>query len=180
MKKTIIVAAVIIAAITVIFLLLVKPNTASSETESEAQQTASASDSAEKPEPVADSASTPETAVASPIEEKINADGSKSVTVTNSDGTQTNIVIRSEDGSAKTVSTDKTADSTDKKTDISGLLSYEEYSALSAEEQHKYYDSFDSADDFFEWYNAAREEYEKAHPAIEVSNGDIIDLGGGN
>ena len=42
-------------------------------------------------------------------------------------------------------------------------LTYEEYIAMSAEEQKAYYDSFPTYHDFFAWYNAAKAEYEAVH-----------------
>lgn len=63
-----------------------------------------------------------------------------------------------------------------------GNMSYEQYQAMSAGEQHAYMDSFGSIDAFFDWYNAAKEKYESEHPPIEVGDSPI-DLGevvGGN
>ena len=57
-----------------------------------------------------------------------------------------------------------------------GLLSYEEFWGLSGNKQKDYYDSFDSAEDFFAWYNAAKAEYEAKHPGIDADDGEI-DLG---
>lgn len=63
-----------------------------------------------------------------------------------------------------------------------GSLSYEEYIAMSGEEQQKYFESFESVEAFFEWYNAAKAEYEANREEIEVDGeidlGDYI--GGGN
>ena len=36
--------------------------------------------------------------------------------------------------------------------------------------------SFDSVADFFAWYNAAKDEYEKQNPSVEIGGGSI-DLG---
>ena len=55
-------------------------------------------------------------------------------------------------------------------------ITYEEYNALSGEEQEAYFNTFPSVESFFEWYNAAREEYEKNNTAIEIGDG-TIDIG---
>lgn len=49
---------------------------------------------------------------------------------------------------------------------------------MSAEEQYAYYKSFDDPEEFYNWYNAAKEAYEKSHPAVVINPGDVIDLGG--
>lgn len=55
-------------------------------------------------------------------------------------------------------------------------LSYEEYSALSGEEQREYFETFQSVEDFFAWYEKAKDEYIASHPDAEL--GDLeIDLG---
>ena len=55
-------------------------------------------------------------------------------------------------------------------------LSYEEFWAMSGKEQLEYKESFDSAEDFFAWYNSAKAEHEAAHPGIDAGDGEI-DLG---
>ena len=56
------------------------------------------------------------------------------------------------------------------------LSQYEWYQELSGEEQVAYMNSFDSVADFFAWYNAAKDEYEKQNPSVEIGGGSI-DLG---
>ena len=56
-------------------------------------------------------------------------------------------------------------------------LTYEEYNALSGEEQEAYFNTFPSIEAFFEWYNLAKDQYEKDHPAIEIDPDSTIDLG---
>ena len=51
-------------------------------------------------------------------------------------------------------------------------MTYEQYNALSAEEQEEYFNSFDTVEEFFAWYNQAKQEYE--------NNQDYIDVGGNN
>ena len=57
-------------------------------------------------------------------------------------------------------------------------LTYEEYNALSAEEQEAYFNSFDTIEDFFAWYNKAKEEYEAKQDYIEVGEDGNLDIGG--
>ena len=52
-------------------------------------------------------------------------------------------------------------------------LTYEEYNALSAEEQEEYFNSFDNIEDYFEWYNKVKKEYEE-----EIGKKPNIDIGG--
>lgn len=62
------------------------------------------------------------------------------------------------------------------------LTDYEWYHSLSGEEQEAYMDSFESVAAFFDWYNAAKAEYDALHPEIEIDD-NVIDLGdlvGGN
>ena len=56
------------------------------------------------------------------------------------------------------------------------LTEYEKYELMTPEEQQAYYESFDSPEDFFAWYNAAREAYEEANRGVDVE-GETIDLG---
>ena len=55
-------------------------------------------------------------------------------------------------------------------------ITYEEYNSLSGEAQEAYFNTFPTIESFFEWYNAARAEYEKNNPAIEIGD-DTIDIG---
>lgn len=57
-------------------------------------------------------------------------------------------------------------------------MTYEEYNALSAEEQQEYFNSFDNIDDFFAWYNQAKKEYEDAQDRIEINGSSDINIGG--
>lgn len=58
-----------------------------------------------------------------------------------------------------------------------GRLTYEQYNALSAEEQEEYFNSFDTIDDFFAWYNQAKQEYEDSQEYIEIGDGSDITIG---
>lgn len=55
------------------------------------------------------------------------------------------------------------------------VLTYEEYMALSPEEQQAYYESFPTLEEFIAWHNAALEEYE-ANNTVPVVTGPI-DIG---
>ena len=50
---------------------------------------------------------------------------------------------------------------------------YEKFQSMSATEQQKYMESFDSVDDFFAWYNKVKTEHEAANPPIDVGDGSI-------
>lgn len=52
---------------------------------------------------------------------------------------------------------------------------YEQYNAMSGDEQIAFMESFDSVDAFVAWYNAAQAEYNASRPAIEVEGG-VIDM----
>lgn len=58
-------------------------------------------------------------------------------------------------------------------------MTYEQYNALSAEEQEEYFNSFKSVEDFFAWYNKAKKEYEENQDYTEIGGDGNIDLGGG-
>lgn len=45
--------------------------------------------------------------------------------------------------------------------------------AMDGKEQEKYMNSFGDIDAFFNWYNDAKETYEKENPSIEIGNGPI-------
>jgi len=53
---------------------------------------------------------------------------------------------------------------------------YEDYQNMSAENQQKFIESFDSMEAFFVWLNDAQEEHEKHSNAIEVGGNTVIDM----
>ncbi len=57
-------------------------------------------------------------------------------------------------------------------------VSYEEFAAMSGDEQKAYYDTFSSIEEFFAWYNEAKAAYEAAHPDSALGDGGIV-LGDG-
>lgn len=59
---------------------------------------------------------------------------------------------------------------------------YEKFQNMSAADQQEYMSSFDSIEEFFNWYNGAREEHEQMFPDIEISDGvvDMDQILGGN
>lgn len=59
-----------------------------------------------------------------------------------------------------------------------GEVTYEAYQAMDGTQQKEFYDSFDSVEAFFAWYNAAKEKYEAEHPAIEIGGDGVVDVGG--
>lgn len=48
-------------------------------------------------------------------------------------------------------------------------LLFEEYQALSGEQQLAYFRSFSSPEEFFLWYNAAVADFEERNPGVEIS-----------
>lgn len=54
-------------------------------------------------------------------------------------------------------------------------MTYEDFIALTPEEQRLYQESFNDLDAFFAWYTAAKEKYEKENPPIDIDG--PIDLG---
>jgi flagellar basal body-associated protein FliL len=57
------------------------------------------------------------------------------------------------------------------------VLTYEEYNALTAEEQEEYFYSFETVEDFFAWYNQAKQEYEDSQDYIEIGGDSDITIG---
>lgn len=60
--------------------------------------------------------------------------------------------------------------------ELNGKMTYEEYMALDGKAQEEYMKSFPDVASFFDWYNAAKDKYEKENPSIEIG-GDPIDMG---
>ena len=50
---------------------------------------------------------------------------------------------------------------------------YEEYHAMTPEAQQQFFAKFESIEKFFEWYNAAKAQYEEDNQAIEIGDGQI-------
>lgn len=70
---------------------------------------------------------------------------------------------------------------TDDTTEQDEEMTYEKFISMSPAKQREYQDSFDSVPEFFDWYNAAKEKYEKEHPSIEVDGPiDMEQIAGGN
>ena len=60
-------------------------------------------------------------------------------------------------------------------TDEYGILTYEEYIALSAEEQSLYFDSFSTPEEFINWYNDAKTKYDALHKPSDDENSEEIE-----
>jgi hypothetical protein len=58
-------------------------------------------------------------------------------------------------------------------------LTYEQYMAMTPEQQFAHYNTYSSPQAFFEWFNAAKLEYENSIPEIDgdINIGDIIPPG---
>ncbi len=57
-------------------------------------------------------------------------------------------------------------------------VDYETYNAMSGDEQLAFLESFDSMQEFFDWYNAAKAKYEAENPGIEIGPGGTVDIPG--
>ena len=55
-------------------------------------------------------------------------------------------------------------------------IDYVTYVNLSQEEQLEIFNSFENIQDFFDWFNEIKEEYEADHPGIDIGDGNI-DIG---
>ncbi len=60
----------------------------------------------------------------------------------------------------------------------SGSISYEEYIAMSGEEQEAYFMQFSDPMAFFVWLETAKAEYDAKNPSIDIGDDGNIDLGG--
>lgn len=83
---------------------------------------------------------------------------------------------KEEESKATEVPTDAPEETTVPTPPASGTTEFEWYNALSGDEQMAFMESFESVPAFFDWYNAAKAEYDALHPEIEVGD-DVIDLG---
>lgn len=55
-------------------------------------------------------------------------------------------------------------------------LTYQQFKDLPPAQQQEYQESFESIDAFFEWYNAAKEAYDKENPPILIGPDGVVDL----
>ena len=53
---------------------------------------------------------------------------------------------------------------------------YEQYMDMTGEEQEAFFDSFENEEAFFDWFNAAKAEYEKAHPPVIIDGSTNIEI----
>lgn len=67
-------------------------------------------------------------------------------------------------------------DSEDESKPATDSTDYETYNAMSGEQQKAFMETFESVEAFFDWYNAAKEEYDAQHPDVEIGD-DAIDFG---
>ena len=54
---------------------------------------------------------------------------------------------------------------------------YERFLAMSSEMQFAFYETFDSHEEYMEWYRKAQSEFLALHPTIEIGDGDYIVYG---
>ena len=65
----------------------------------------------------------------------------------------------------------------DDPTDDKSEMDFETFINLSQEEQLVFFNGFETMNDFFAWYNAAKAEYEEQNPGIDIGDGNV-DIGG--
>lgn len=94
----------------------------------------------------------------------------------------TTVVPSTGNGSSSSSSSSSASSSGSNADEDDGTVTYEEYIAMSGEEQQNFYNTFAKPEDFFAWYNAAKAEYDANQNYIEVDGEiDIGDyIGGGN
>lgn len=56
-------------------------------------------------------------------------------------------------------------------------VTYEEYLAMTGAEQEAFYHSFDSSDDYFKWYKAAKKAYDNNENNIVIGGDNSVNLG---
>lgn len=52
-------------------------------------------------------------------------------------------------------------------------VDYETFMAMSPSEQQAFMESFDSIEDFFVWFQEAKQKYEDEHPSVDVGDGNV-------
>lgn len=57
------------------------------------------------------------------------------------------------------------------------LTEYEEYNNMSGEQQKEFYDSFESPEDFFSWYEQAKAEYDSTRNDIILDGSTNVEIG---
>ena len=65
-------------------------------------------------------------------------------------------------------------DSSGEASDPSPSPTYEEYCAMTSQEQVDFFNSFANIEDYFLWFEAAKKDYEDRHPGIEIGPDGVI------
>lgn len=87
------------------------------------------------------------------------------------------VVLPVTQDSGKGTSKNEKPQTTDPSREEAGeALDYAAYVEMSAEEQYAYYKTFGDPEAFLNWYNAAKDQYEKEHPVEVINPGDVIDI----
>lgn len=191
-SRTVIILSVVAALILVVVLLLTREPApaAPSEVPPTAEVSMTTPAPTPAPTPVAVPTTNPDAAVTTT--QTTDASGNRIVTVTHPDGTSTTITIvnvpeggsgvRSEDDPAfpsptPTAGDEPTPTPAPTSPPATGATAYEQYCAMSPEEQYAVFLTFESPEAFMAWYNAIKAEYDAAHPAIVINPGDVINFG---
>ena len=107
-------------------------------------------------------------------EEEIAETGAVAVTESEEPTTEAEATQPTSAGSGDAETTEPTG--TTSVEPVTGNTAFERYEAMSADEQRAYMMSFENMEDFFDWYNKAKAEYDALHPDIEISDGKV-DIG---
>ena len=130
----------------------------------------------------------------SEINESVNEKGEKQYRYTFTDGTTQTITIRNaedvdnveetiideeddvEDQQDEDVQDEDEQDETEQIPEESPSTVYERYLNMSRYEKYAFYNSFATHQEYADWYDAAKAEYMKLHPNIEVGENQVIDF----
>lgn len=117
------------------------------------------------------------------VEEGKDTRGNRTYTLTTSNGNQQTITVRKKeqgDANDEVDTSSAIVDNPKEEPDIPPIelgTAYEEFIAMSNEDQVAFYYSFETADEFFKWYDKALEEYKSLNPTIVVGEDEVIDFG---
>lgn len=108
------------------------------------------------------------------INSESNNKGNEIVTIPSDSKNEEEVTTKKPSDSKTEENTTKPSNGTD--SDNAGnnkKMTYEEYHAMTAKKQKAYMNTFKNIDDFFDWYNQAKADYEEQNPDIEIENGSV-------
>ena len=108
-----------------------------------------------------------------PAQSHSSAESNSSVSTSSSEGSSSNSNnAPSINSSSKPSGGSSSSGSSSGSSEAPKALGFEEYIAMSGEEQKKYMESFSSVEAFFAWYNDAKAKYDEENAGIEI-DGEI-------